>query len=80
MKDTHWYLAEGISSIKGLMGEKYPQQNPDLLTAYMKRESQRGQTESILEAARMVSESMMALAFAIAEMRLENKDAEECDG
>ena len=77
MKDTHWYLAEGISSIKGLMGEKYLQQNPDLLTAYMARESQRGQTESILEAARVVSESMMTLAFAIAEMRLENNDADK---
>ena len=33
MKDTHWHLAEGISSITGLIGENYLQQNHDRLTA-----------------------------------------------
>jgi hypothetical protein len=79
MKDTRWYLAEGNSSTKGLTGENYLRENTDLLTAHMKHESQRGQTDLIEEAARVVSESMMALAFAIAEMRLENGVTEKYD-
>ena len=80
MKDTHWYLAEGNSSIKGLTGQNSLRENHDLLTACMNHESQRGQTGLIVEAARVVNESMMALAFAMAEMRLENSDTEKCDG